>query len=1207
MSPHPSTRCGRASAVAPAALVLLAALVALVLWLTRARGDGADPDAALAPTAAATDASLVAPADAADGERLASGGASVATTEGGLVVRPGVRLPGDGRLEGRVRDRADGAGVGGARVSLWAFPPAGSNLIGRVLRLAGASDDFASRAQPVAVVASAGDGSFAFEGVRAGQYFVDAQGAWHASESYPKVAVAASGAGGPLDVWVRAGGRIVGRVLAPGGGPAAGAKVAAFQGAGSLLVAARRGTLRYVETTADAEGAFLLAGLPAGEGYEVSAMGRGFALTHATGVEVRAGADTLVVIETRSGARVSGRVLARRTGTDGEEHEPGPLRGAHVGAIPRGLRDLAFAEELLLLTHVVTDASGRYVIEHAPPGELDVLAIADGHLPGKSPVVRAPAAGAAEAGDVVLSPGPMVRGRVVDEDGAPVPDVVVRWELFAWRDLELDFTLAPLLAQAVEGFDYPRTDAEGRFVAGPFPGDPPHEIQLFKPGYRPTEHDWDPSGGDEITIELSRGGAVEGIVMDEAAAEPVTRFEIEGEDRIDLSAGAPGAWNPYSGGQLVEHESGRFRVEAVRAGASELTFSAPGYLPETVALDVAPGETTRGVIVKLRRGGTVRGVVLDEDGEPVAGAQLVAVPEGGPRTSRRERRRSTGAADFRLGDNIPPGAISLAAGIGLFGDETVLSEPDGTFELVGVAPGVLRVAGAHPDFARGESAVLELEGAAVLPDVEVVMRRGGGVYGTVRDRFGRPVVGALLFAISPEDLAGDSVASGALYDARTDASGAYSIDNVTPGGYFLVLTRPDSALHLLSLIGTVRFDLVTVPDGELVRYDVVDESASACRVFGVATADGEPLENGVIVAFGLESESVLGVDVKLAQIRAGGAYEFPGLAPGAYTFDLQVDGPDVRLDVAIPDAPEHRLDLALPRGGVRGVVLDAASGAPIGSAEVVLTSTALAEAPEGLLAGLLVPSNRGARERSERDGSFDFERLQPGEYELVAQGPARGEQSGRWAPCEPVRVVVRDGVVERGVELRLEPSLALVGVVRDRDGAPVRGARVTAFARDAIALRPPRDESDEEGRFELRALKPGTYDLSASADGFATTRVAGVALEPEGAAPLDVVLELGVSVRALVLDAGGRPVPGAIARLVALGEASAAAPRDDAERTLGSVFSGRGVSGTDGSLELGRFVPGTYRLEAQRGSARAEVERAVPADAGPVELIVRLP
>jgi hypothetical protein len=165
-----------------------------------------------------------------------------------------------------------------------------------------------------------------------------------------------------------------------------------------------------------------------------------------------------------------------------------------------------------------------------------------------------------------------------------------------------------------------------------------------------------------------------------------------------------------------------------------------------------------------------------------------------------------------------------------------------------------------------------------------------------------------------------------VHQAAAGAEGEYQVEHLEAGGYLLACMRGDSALHLASFLGTLNFDLVTVPPDAMVRRDLVDSSAAAVRVFGVVRADGAQVGGGGIFALGFESENVLGLDVKIAQVRADGSYEFAGLAPGDYTFSYQAAGPPVRIDVEVPDAPEHRLDLALPSGRVEGIVVDAGPG-----------------------------------------------------------------------------------------------------------------------------------------------------------------------------------------------------------------------------------------------------------------------------------------
>ena len=72
----------------------------------------------------------------------------------------GVRLAGPGRLEGRVVERATGAGIAGVDVELLAHPPAGRDLIGRVLRMGKTRAGAAGRTLPIARVRSGADGGF---------------------------------------------------------------------------------------------------------------------------------------------------------------------------------------------------------------------------------------------------------------------------------------------------------------------------------------------------------------------------------------------------------------------------------------------------------------------------------------------------------------------------------------------------------------------------------------------------------------------------------------------------------------------------------------------------------------------------------------------------------------------------------------------------------------------------------------------------------------------------------------------------------------------------------------------------------------------------------------------------------------------------------------------------------------------------------------
>jgi hypothetical protein len=133
------------------------------------------------------------------------------------------------------------------RVELTPLPPVTTTLIERILRLFNLDSEIPSRVRPVAAVLTGEGGAFAFAGVRPGSWFLEARGPFHAPEAAVRARVAPSGAGGPLDVHVRAGGRVVGRVIAPDGKPAASASVFLIGGPGRFLSDVASGDLRLFE------------------------------------------------------------------------------------------------------------------------------------------------------------------------------------------------------------------------------------------------------------------------------------------------------------------------------------------------------------------------------------------------------------------------------------------------------------------------------------------------------------------------------------------------------------------------------------------------------------------------------------------------------------------------------------------------------------------------------------------------------------------------------------------------------------------------------------------------------------------------------------------------------------------------------------------------------------------------------------------------
>jgi hypothetical protein len=1194
---------GAASRTLVLALVALVVLLGGAVWLLRGSSGSKAVSQGLAPVAPRAQApqSELAAAEA-EAPMLRD---AAATQVGGPGA--GVRLSGDGRLSGRVLERESGAGVAGVEVELLPTPPVVGAAVGRALRLAALGDEVAGRVAPVARAVSGPDGAFAFEGLRSGNYFVEGRGPWHVPDGPAHARVTASDPDAGFEVWVRKGGRVVGVVELPDGRPAAGAGVALRPGLEELLERARRGELVFLEARTDADGRFVIAGVPPAQGWSLAAFGRGFALSHADPVSVRAGEDTEVTLRVREGATLTGRVV---TGIpSGEEPAPGqPIAGAHVGAVPHGLRDLVFVDLLFEDLHAVSGAEGRFTLRHVPPGEVDLLGWAPGSLPTLGGSVLLAEGGEQDGGELALDGGPVVHGRVVDSAGAPIEGASLYWEPIDFEAVGFNFSPAPLLTQALKGFEFPKTDADGRFTAGAFAGDPPHEIAVSKPGYASVSHSWTPSDpAEEITIVLARGGAVEGIVMDGSKRAPLEAFEVECEELLAEEPGLLAGFNPYSG-TLVEHEQGRFRVAPIEPGTTRLVVSAPGFVPaRTDELTIVEGETVQGVIVTLQPGARVRGRVLGPAGEAIPGALVFWA---GDATAERERRGAGSPARVPTADQVPGGLREYAAALGFFGSAVTRSAPDGTYELTGVQPGPVVVYASQRDLAPGMSAPVEVFAGQTSEGVEVHLSAGATLFGTVRDRFGRAVPRVIVLAVSPGAMQGRrNGAAGLMYQGVTDAEGRYEIARMAGGGYFVMTARGGAALEPLSLLGSLNFELVTVPEGERVEYDLLDSSVGATHVRGVAHSSGEPLSGGNLLAMGFENESLLGMDLKIARVRGDGSFEFEGLAAGEYRFQLSDGrlasgeriGSDVRMGVEIPDQAEVTLDLALPAGGIAGVVVDEATGRPIQQAFVSLRALD-APRPGGLLGGMMGGGANSERVWTEEDGAFAFQRLEAGRYRLEAGPPRWGDQANAWAPIEPMDIVLRENERQSTLDVRLKPSLGLEGVVLGPDGTPVVGARLMARRGEEDSWLSANARSDEQGKFHLRGLATGAWDLTVTAGGFSPKLLKGVEIGETPGEPQEITLERGTAVSVRVTESDGRPAVGVSARLVPVEEGAAVDP----EAFFGAFFGGRNATNAEGLLELGRFAPGAYRLEVQRGLVRAPA-REVQVDGDEVELRARMP
>jgi RNA polymerase sigma factor (sigma-70 family) len=436
----------------------------------------------------------------------------------------------------------------------------------------------------------------------------------------------------------------------------------------------------------------------------------------------------------------------------------------------------------------LTDDNGSVVFRDITPGTLVVLQARDDRFAREWLRFRTGDDDLTKPVELTLAPGRLLEGRVLARDtGAVVPNATVVVETTV---LEHNYYSSATT----------RTDDEGRYRLQPFAGEN-LTISVYPPDETPylvakKEFGWpEKKVRHEVDVSLLRGILVRGTVLEAGSGKPVAGASVTHEwgkeDNPFFDGAMKSRENPWPTRGATTRSDGRFSM-AVPPGPGFLLVKAaePDYLhvetssgrlvggvggtPTFVSglfeLKLLPDDPPQECLIAPRRGATLRGRVVDADGQPVASAVIVAptyVPEG------MELKGHT------------------------------LPVRDGRFEIPGVEPGAkLKVA--CYDKAKKQGAVVELTPS---DGSESVIKLAPCV--SARVRFSGPatkVPGAqlrneLIFRPGPAandtfqtgETAGLFVATdrvfGAAHRPARVAAGEYLISNLIPGaGYSVIAT-----------------------------------------------------------------------------------------------------------------------------------------------------------------------------------------------------------------------------------------------------------------------------------------------------------------------------------------------------------------------------------------------------------------------------------
>lgn len=716
---------------------------------------------------------------------------------------------------------------------------------------------------------------------------------------------------------------------------------------------------------------------------------------------------------------------------------------------------------------------------------------------------------------LVLERGFPAAGRVVDETGRGVPGAELRlFRLEAGGGVNVG-------QQPIEA----RTDDDGRYRVerlreGTYAADvlaaghvPHHQRSLELRAPPPVRQgDDEPAPGDLGTLEIETAVRLHGMVLD-PDFQPVAGARIgwrqRGLPRLLSDRGARPreelATREWQGwrfrDEATSDDEGRFAVDGLaRDLPVALEASRDGYLPAETAAHPGPGAETgtrqEPFLVVLQPAGLVEGRVEDAAGSPIEEAEVSARPLAGITTH------------------------PLRA----------FTDADGRFRLTQVPEGTVEVVASQPGRPAARETV-EIAAGAPSPPLVLVLEQGVPFTGRVVDAQGEPLPGTHITLIGAELTAGAALLDDSTPRTTAGDGGRFEIEGIAPGNYRAWLRHDDyRPLEVQVSIG---------PSGGDRELQLTD---GGLHVAGrVIAPDGTPARRASLFAQPRDSSgSGPSSGFRGAPTEDDGTFVLRGLEPEV-----------MEVYIAGVDGLSGPRTVDLTGGSVDELVIDLG-----GPGRVV-----------GRIVGLAEGERRPVRVRIEgprrisaevgADGSFEFDRLAPGEW-TVYGSRVGGATASR-------AVTIPEGGGEVRVELDLGvPGRSLEGVVL-LDGEPRGGLRV--FATRGM-LDGGSTQTDFSGGFQIDGLEAGTYDLGVHDPGTGLFHLREIRLD--GDREIWVEIEV-VTVEGTVVDpSSGRPLAGVPVRFVPL---DVPPPFDRVD-----TFVPASRADSAGTFRVGPLAAGRYRV-----------------------------
>jgi hypothetical protein len=342
----------------------------------------------------------------------------------------------------------------------------------------------------------------------------------------------------------------------------------------------------------------------------------------------------------------------------------------------------------------------------------------------------------------------------------------------------------------------------------------------------------------------------------------------------------------------------------------------------------------------------------------------------------------------------------------------------------------------------------------------------------------------------------------------------------------------------------------------IVRLDLKPAARLMVEVLNEA---GEPLSEGHV---NLEGNG----DSQSLEIPGDGALTvFDQLAAGVYTVQVEVEGMrDMQRRIDVHGGDNHLSVTLLKASTLTGHVVDA-DGKPVPSATVELVSQ--------------IHDMRATT--CDDEGAFTLEVEEPGQYRVRAKKNELGV------------LVTQVTAPAEGLVFKLE-ALGRLDVHVTGDRVPLKGSYVTVYGNGPNVEDGTTSPTDEHGVANFAGLHGGDYMVNVEQQGYQRTQPWRVKLSVGDRLEVTIALEKGVEIAGKVVDESGKPLPNVGIR--AEEEATDAGERNPLE----SAYTDE-----DGAFTLQGLGPGrVYEVTAYADDHSLKAPLKVKAPQG--SLVIRL-